>query len=605
MEKRLIILAALAAGMAVACQKENVPAVPEPPAEEGKMLLTVEGYTDLSGAKTSVSGTSVQWVVGDAVSLYRINLRGTNGPQLQQETRTVQNGSSVNYSASTSDVYGVYPANCDLSNYTSANTSLPSTYKVKLPSTYTSTYRDGRQVIGLPMIGYAPMGSSATMQFRHLTAAVLVRVKNCTSRELTLQNVSVQCHTQRLCADDGISVTMDGDMPTINPESYTSMGNDVSTVTVNFDETATVAPGEIIDVQVPIRPIGAAELSITVKGSAPAQQGTLVDEFSYTFSHKTSSVALGRNVMLTARIRLDPTSQYVASPGTFSVSPTKAVYFSQGNLQYQPSTGTWRFATNQYDYCGSSTTGDGINRGNVADGDNSQLSPTYSGWIDLFYFGTSGYGTDVECDYPYSYGTIATDDYYHADRPQPGPNLNAYEITSDFDLGTSGEYSHYDWGVHNAISNGGGQAGLWRTLTANEWRYLIQRDGKAGLARVSGKGPGLVLLPDKWENPVSCPSFNPGVTYNDYYTKNTYTAEQWADMEAAGAVLLSGPGMRLNGSNYYYSYETGYYWSSTFVGNNGGNTYALHFDEGSMAEIAIRNYSRHMGFSVRLVCDAN
>ena len=31
-------------------------------------------------------------------------------------------------------------------------------------------------------------------------------------------------------------------------------------------------------------------------------------------------------------------------PGAFSVSPTKVVYFSQGNLQY---VGTWQFADNQ------------------------------------------------------------------------------------------------------------------------------------------------------------------------------------------------------------------------------------------------------------------
>ena len=41
------------------------------------------------------------------------------------------------------------------------------------------------------------------------------------------------------------------------------------------------------------------------------------------------------------------------------------VYFSQGNLQYQASTNTWRFATNQYDYIGS---------------DNSNISQTYSGF---------------------------------------------------------------------------------------------------------------------------------------------------------------------------------------------------------------------------------
>lgn len=62
-----------------------------------------------------------------------------------------------------------------------------------------------------------------------------------------------------------------------------------------------------------------------------------------------------------------------ALKGEFSVSATKKVHFSQGNLQYQASTKTWRFAEHQYDYIGSA---------------NSQISSSYTGWIDLFGYGT-------------------------------------------------------------------------------------------------------------------------------------------------------------------------------------------------------------------------
>ena len=34
--------------------------------------------------------------------------------------------------------------------------------------------------------------------------------------------------------------------------------------------------------------------------------------------------------------------------------------------------------------------------------------------------------------------------------------------------------TNYDWGVNNAISNGGNEAGLWRTLTIEEWKYLME-----------------------------------------------------------------------------------------------------------------------------------
>lgn len=53
----------------------------------------------------------------------------------------------------------------------------------------------------------------------------------------------------------------------------------------------------------------------------------------------------------------------------FSVG-VNSVYFSQGNLQYQASTNTWRFAENQWDYIGD---------------DNSATSS--DGWSDLFEWG--------------------------------------------------------------------------------------------------------------------------------------------------------------------------------------------------------------------------
>ena len=43
------------------------------------------------------------------------------------------------------------------------------------------------------------------------------------------------------------------------------------------------------------------------------------------------------------------TQNYIVKAGAFSVSPNKSVYFSKGNLQYNDSTNTWRFAEHQWD----------------------------------------------------------------------------------------------------------------------------------------------------------------------------------------------------------------------------------------------------------------
>ncbi|MBP5725116.1 MAG: hypothetical protein J6X18_16275, partial [Bacteroidales bacterium] len=116
----------------------------------------------------------------------------------------------------------------------------------------------------------------------------------------------------------------------------------------------------------------------------------------------------------------------------FSVSDSTKVYFSQGNLQYQASTGTWRFAEHQYDMIGS---------------DNSNISSSYSGWIDLFGWGTSGWNSGANAYQPYSTSTSYSD-YY------PGGSYSN-------DL--TGSYANADWGVYNKISNGGNSAGMWRT----------------------------------------------------------------------------------------------------------------------------------------------
>ena len=72
---------------------------------------------------------------------------------------------------------------------------------------------------------------------------------------------------------------------------------------------------------------------------------------------------------------MHPNDYFTSEP--FLVSATKQVRFSQGNLQYQASTNTWRFAETQYSIVGNA---------------NENISSSYSGWIDLFGRGTSGSG---------------------------------------------------------------------------------------------------------------------------------------------------------------------------------------------------------------------
>ena len=69
--------------------------------------------------------------------------------------------------------------------------------------------------------------------------------------------------------------------------------------------------------------------------------------------------------------------------GKFSVGSDKQVCFSKGNLQYQASKGVWRFADHQWDYIGYG---------------NENISNSYSGWIDLFGWGTGNNPTNISCN---------------------------------------------------------------------------------------------------------------------------------------------------------------------------------------------------------------
>ncbi|MBP5583360.1 MAG: hypothetical protein J6X43_05340 [Bacteroidales bacterium] len=206
----------------------------------------------------------------------------------------------------------------------------------------------------------------------------------------------------------------------------------------------------------------------------------------------------------------------------FSVSATKQVYFSKGNLQYQASTNTWRFAENQYDIVGS---------------DNANISSSNTGWIDLFGFGTSGYGDS----HPYNSGQYDSYPY------------NNGQISE----------TNYDWGYYNKISNGGGQTGLWRTLTGDEWTYLFSSRTNAanlyGAAQVNGVS-GVVVLPDDWTLPEGV-SFTKGFNGTSLYELNVYSTADWAKMEENGAVFLPAVGYRL-GTTVNDAGDAGYYWSA-------------------------------------------
>lgn len=272
--------------------------------------------------------------------------------------------------------------------------------------------------------------------------------------------------------------------------------------------------------------------------------------------------------------------------GVFSVSKNKKVYFSKGNLQYQASTNTWRFAENQWDYVGSSDVQRGQPGGNVPGSSNDQISSSYSGWIDLFGWGTSGYPHGATCYQPWHTSTHSYDYYVYGNQ-----NRNIFDRTGKA-----------DWG-YNTISNGGNVENVWRTLTIDEWAYLINtRNTLSGIkfakAQVNGVN-GIILLPDDWKSTIY--TLNSTNTSDVDYNTNIINQSNWINiLEPNGVVFLPAAGYRFSNWEINYLMECGYYWST----NRKSEYYAyrLVFQNDSLNPSA--HGERRDAISVRLVQDA-
>jgi len=248
------------------------------------------------------------------------------------------------------------------------------------------------------------------------------------------------------------------------------------------------------------------------------------------------------------------------------------VYFSQGNLQYQASTDTWRFAENQYDFVGQA---------------NMYISETNEGWIDLFGWATSGHAHGGICYQPWSTGMVGTQ----------------YQAYGSATANLEDQTGEADWGC-NPISNGGNEANLWRTLTKDEWVYVFNTRYTASGIRYAkatvNDVKGVILLPNSWD--ASIYTLNGANTFTTTYGANVISESDWSTLEAAGVVFLPAAGQREGQSPTAYSQTNstngkGRYWSSTC--HDPDDAYFVSIIDASLNPKSLQ--SRHVGHSVRLV----
>ena len=282
----------------------------------------------------------------------------------------------------------------------------------------------------------------------------------------------------------------------------------------------------------------------------------------------------------------------VKAIGEFSISENKKVAFSQGNLQYRPTTKTWAFAMNQWEFVGE---------------DNAKIAPSYLGWIDMLGWGT---GDDA-----------------------------AKSSTNNAD------YADFvAWG-NDTIS---GEPNVWRALTADEWNYLLysrQNADSLYTAATVNNQRGIVIFPDAWnfgdsthvilpydtivildiiENDtmvetivytpktvelpddkvmVKLPNDTIKVGHGIFYAglqgweTNTYSEKEWSKLEENGAVFLPAAGSR-QGTSLNSVQTYGRYWSATEYDMDKANAFCF-YDYGWH----VSGYDRSLGQVVRLVTE--
>ncbi len=315
---------------------------------KGRVRLTTEKHQ--SEEKTSVRNITVQWVNGD-------NIRFYDDASLPLDLSVTVNGDNayVEGDGLSGDIRAYYPVSIiDATGASGAKTNTPT---VVIPDRYDSYFDGGRQVLPLPLVGTAVSGAQ-TIEFKNLTAAVMVVIDNRTGSPLLLDSVKVTSGSYKLSGTLPLDLTAAG----FGVAAQSGSGS----VTVCFTDQPTLATSGYDTLQVPICPIGSGALQIQVyahrQGDAISITGvpSVYKTVVYHYNDSKSVAALGRNVMMTARIALrtnsgDHTSTDTIDNSLFTINASgDKVRFSKGNLWYNGS--SYAFHNYQYDRVGTTQT---------------------------------------------------------------------------------------------------------------------------------------------------------------------------------------------------------------------------------------------------------
>lgn len=604
---KMIVLGLVATSLMASCKKET-------PASEDNNLgnLNLNGISfsasteeDDSDTKTYLSGTDIRWMENDL-----IRIKNNNNQQvpfqvvegIDTHTGTFYTG----YTFSRTPAYdAAYPYDMVTISGTTATFTIPSSQTMNMSKV--GSFGNG----AMPMVAHS---TNNTLNFKNVFGGIvfpLIKNDDITTvkRIVLVSNIS----TEKLWGKFTASCKSNTPNPT-----YVSGGDNRIELVCPSAVTLTTTPKDFVI----MIPPGTLEKGFMV--SVYDGSDNLVYRKTVEWNDWSAQYGSGKDLIQRSKLRKVSTN---IKPGIgFSVSDSQRVRLSLGNLQWSAkngdgqnantthavagggtAAGTFRFSEHPWDRVGGSGYGN-VNHTNASgasvQSNNDYRAADYAGWIDLFAWGTSCWSGGVSSYMPYQ------------------KSLSPYEYLPGGSSTANISGTKADWGVYNAIWNPAKNAydapGTWRTLTTDEWHYLLRSrvtEGKASVCfakvRLSdlpnpsgGEGYGLVIPPDEWLTSTfnfTCTSTTSG--FQDI------TLAQWQMLEKEGCVFLPVAGdMHVNSSHttIVFSHQArGFYWSSTAQDVN----YACDFSfaNGQMTtNVSESNFGeRWCPRSVRLVRNIN
>ena len=483
-----------------------------------------------SDSKTSLNPTNgaINWTAGDKIIVYN----GTSSATFTLSAGAGSTNGTFNYAGEfeiTDDTKAAYPETCVITD-NGMTFTLPEEQNLASPGSFANGAN--------PMLGIKS-GDGFTF----------VSVCGGLGLSLTGDNVDITA----------IEIVSENEMLTGTYTGYFNndnidVANGTNSVRLNCTTTLTAEPKEFYIVL----PVGVLSNGFTLN----IYNGTADPIFTKTTTTDLTVELNKVKKMNTLNVvpTVAPTVPEGAINGLFTINANgDQVYFSKGNLMYIGSETPhyWKFGDNQWDYGGD------FNYSHDESLDIGQLS-----------WGTSGYNHGAVYYQPWNSGFSPESNYYAYGQT----TYNLYD-----------QNGQADWG-YNAISNGGNTENCgWRTLTFDEWQYVVlTRTTTSGIrfakARVNGIG-GVILLPDDWNSDDY--SFNNTNSLDASFSSNDITESQWATLEQFGTVFLP--------------VGCGYYWSSTPYTSNGtlAGVFAFNNVYGGFG-----GNERHFLANVRLVRNA-